>query len=445
MKFIAAERHTVNFACVPFDYTQQHAMKVFKFGGASINSIERIKQLAAILQNYPNEKKVVVISAMGKTTNALEKVVEAFYQGRKAEAAEWFERIKRQHQDTAKYLLVTNANETDIRLSHLFAEVEWTMHDEPARAFNYYYDQIVCAGELFSTTIISAYLNEKGIRNKWVDVRDIFRTDDHFRAAGIDWPVTERNIREKISPLLDEYDLVITQGFIGATDENESTTLGREGSDYSAAVLGNLLNASEVTIWKDVEGIMNADPKTFPQAVVIPELNYDEIIEMAYYGAQVINPKTIKPLENKAIPLFVKCFLDPLLPGTVIRHKATGKLPPIIIVKNNQALLNLHSKDFSFIEESAISQLYRFLAEKNITVNLLQTGAVTVMVCTDDTNDNVNQLAAALSGTFDVQVEKQLRLLTIRHYTTPVITEMTEGKTIVLQQQSRHTVQCLTR
>lgn len=239
--------------------------------------------------------------------------------------------------------------------------------------------------------------------------------------------------------------MVVTQGFIGATDENESTTLGREGSDYSAAVFGNLLNAELVTIWKDVPGIMNADPKTFPSAVVMHELNYDEVIEMAYYGAQVIHPKTIKPLENKAIPLFVKCFLDPLLPGTAIRHKAIKDMPPVIIIKNNQALLHLHSGDFSFIDGKAIARLYDLLAEKSISANLIQTGAVTLMVCTDDKEDKINQLAMAASAIFDVKVEKNLSLLTIRHYTQEAIVEMTDGKQIVLKQQSPQTVQFLLR
>lgn len=420
-------------------------MKVFKFGGASVNSADRIRQLANIMRQYPDDQKVVIISAMGKTTNALEKVAEVFYNNRKEEALELFEHIKKQHLNTAKYLLVTSANETDTRLSHLFTEVEWTLHDEPSRDFDYYYDQVVCVGELLSTTIISAYFNEQGLPNKWIDVRDILRTDDHFRSAGIDWTVTQKQITEKVVPLFDEYEMIIMQGFIGATDENESTTLGREGSDYSAAVFGNLLDAGEVIIWKDVAGIMNGDPAVFPAAVVMHELSYDEVIEMAYYGAQVIHPKTIKPLENKNIPLFVKCFTDPALPGTVIHRKKVKDLPPIIIIKDSQALLYLHSGDFSFIGESAVSHLYRLMAENNITLNLIQTGAVTLMVCMDDKEDKVNRLAAAVSGIFDVQVEKQLSLLTIRHYTEKSVAEMTEGKTVVVKQQSPLTVQLLLR
>lgn len=420
-------------------------MKVFKFGGASVNSPERIRQLANILRLYPGDQKIVIISAMGKTTNALEKVAEAFYNNRKEEAIVLFEHIKKQHLNTAKYLLVTTANETDTRLSHLFTEVEWTLHDEPSRDFDYYYDQIVCVGELLSTTIISAYFNEQGLHNKWIDVRDILRTDDHFRSAGVDWIVTQKQTMEKVVPWFDEHEMIIMQGFIGATDENESTTLGREGSDYSAAVFGNLLNTGEVIIWKDVAGIMNGDPVVFPAAVVMHELSYDEVIEMAYYGAQVIHPKTIKPLENKNIPLLVKCFTDPALPGTVIHRKTVKDLPPIIIIKESQALLYLHSRDFSFIGKSAISHLYRLMEESNIAVNLIQTGAVTLMICTDDKEDKVSRLAVAASEIFDVQVEKQLSLLTIRHYTEKTVAEMTEGKTVVLKQQSPQTVQLLLR
>lgn len=420
-------------------------MKVFKFGGASVNSVDRIKQVAEILRLYPGDKKVVVISAMGKTTNALEKVVEAFFSNRKEEALQLFNHVKKQHLNTAKYLLVASANATDARLLDLFTEVEWTLHDKPVKDFDYYYDQIVCAGELFSSTIISAYLNEQGIDNAWIDVRDIFRTDDHFRNAGIDWKHTEKNISDKVVPLFDAHDIVVTQGFIGATDENESTTLGREGSDYSAAIFGNLLNAESVTIWKDVPGIMNADPKAFPSAVVMPELNYDEVIEMAYYGAQVVHPKTIKPLENKNIPLIVKCFIEPALPGTVIHHKTIKNLPAVFVVKQNQALLHLHSRDFSFIDERAVSRLYHLLAQKNISPNLIQTGAVVLMVCTDDKEDKIDRLAAAASEIFDVQVEKGLTLLTIRHYTEEAVAQMTAGKYIVLMQQSPHTVQFLLR
>jgi aspartate kinase len=277
-------------------------MKVFKFGGASVNSVERIKNLADIMRMHQDEKTIVVVSAMGKTTNALEKVVESFHEGRKEEALQLFATVKKQHLTTAKYLLVTHYLDCERRLNDFFTEVEWLLHDKPARDFDYYYDQVVCTGELFSTAIVSAYLNEAGIHNQWVDVRDILRTDDDFRNANIDWEFSKTKVKEALIPILQLHNIILTQGFIGATDENESTTLGREGSDYTAAVFANMLDAEGLTIWKDVESVMNADPKHFADATPIRELNYTEVIEMAYYGAQVIHPKTIKPLENKRIP-----------------------------------------------------------------------------------------------------------------------------------------------
>jgi len=418
-------------------------MQVFKFGGASVNSVERIKNVADIIRNFPNEKILIVISAMGKTTNALEKVVEAFYNQQQEQALQLFEQLKNQHLTTAKYLLVQNYLACEAQLRDFFTEVEWLLHDKPVREFDYYYDQVVCAGELLSTAIVSAYLNEAGIANQWTDVRDIFRTDDNFRDANIDIAFTTRRVIENIVPVFAKHDLILTQGFIGATDENESTTLGREGSDYSAAIFANLLDAKSLSIWKDVEGVMNADPKQFPDATLISELNYDEIIEMAYYGAQVIHPKTIKPLQNKDIPLQVKCFLDARLPGTMVHNKNIGHLPPIIVVKDNQALVHLHTQDFSFIGEQPMSRLYEIFAEIKIKPNLIQTGAVSLVVCLDDRPDKIEKLAITASALFEVVVEKGLLLLTIRHYKESLLQQLTANHQVVLRQQSEDTVQVL--
>jgi len=416
-------------------------MKVFKFGGASVSSVERIGLVNEILKAHRREKIVVVSSAMGKTTNALEKVAEAFYSGNQQQALSLFQTIKEQHLNTAKFLLVKNYNDCYARLTDFFTEVEWLLHDNPVREFDYYYDQIVCIGELISTAIMSASFSENDIPNKWIDVRDIIRTDDSFRDAVIDWKFTQSRVDESILPLFSETDIVVTQGFIGATDENESTTLGREGSDYTAAVFASMTNASGVTIWKDVEGVMNADPKRFPDASFIGELNYDEVIEMAYYGAQVIHPKTIQPLQNKNIPLFVKCFLDKDLPGTVINNQALRDLPPIIVVKNMQALLHFHTRDFSFADEKPLAWLLNVLSSLHIHANLLQTGAVRIAVCVDDKADKIEKLALSASEIFDVQVEKDLTLLTIRHYRKEILDQLSTGKRIRLHQQSPETVQ----
>jgi aspartate kinase len=418
-------------------------MKVFKFGGASVNNIERIENVKNIINLYQGEGLMVIISAMGKTTNALEKVVEAYFAGHKEEALQLFGVVKNQHITTAKYLLVTRFNACIAQLTDFFTEVEWLLHDKPVRTFDYYYDQVVCCGELLSTCIVSHYLQESKVANTWIDVRDILRTDDNFREANIDWKFAAQKITDITQPILAKNGLVITQGFIGSTDENESTTLGREGSDFTAAIFANLLNAESLTIWKDVEGVMSADPKQFADAQLIEELSFEEVIEMAYYGAQVIHPKTIKPLENKGIPLFVKCFFDPSLPGTVITKRAAKNLPPIIIVKQNQVLVHLHSQDFSFVGEKPISRLYEIFAQIKTRPNLIQTGAISVQFCLDDHSDKIGQLAGEASSIFDVQVEKGLSLLTIRHFTPELLNEMTEGKEIVLKQQTRETVQVL--
>ncbi|GAB2814774.1 aspartate kinase [Ferruginibacter profundus] len=418
-------------------------MKVFKFGGASINSVERIQNVSRILQAYQGEKILVIISAMGKTTNALEKVVDAFFEGRKDDALQLFERVKEQHLTTLKYLTTLHWQQAEAHLKDFFTEIEWLLHDKPVRAYDYYYDQIVCSGELMSTSMMSDYLNEAGVKNKWIDVRDIVRTDDNFRDAAIDWAFTQEKVNSIVVPLFNEYDVIITQGFIGATDENESTTLGREGSDYSAAIFANLLNAESQTIWKDVEGVMNADPKAFPDATFLDALSYDEVIEMAYYGAQVIHPKTIKPLQNKNIPLHVRCFLQPDLAGTIISNKPVHNLPPVIVVKDKQVLLELSSKDFSFVGEEYVSRLYELFAQIKIRPNLIQNGAISILCCLDDKPEKIEKLALAASEIFDVQVKKDLTLLTIRHYTREKFDVLTKGKTILLTQRTTETVQAL--
>jgi aspartate kinase len=418
-------------------------MKVFKFGGAAVSTVERIQNVVRILKGYSNDKIIVIVSAIGKTTNALEKVTEAFFAGKKEEALSLFEQVKQQHLTTAKYLLVTHYNNCEAQLKDFFTEVEWLLHDKPVRDYDYYYDQVVCTGELFSTTIVSAYLNEAGIENKWIDIRDIFRTDDDFRDASIDWGFTSANVLSSIADEFKKTNIVLTQGFIGSTDENESTTLGREGSDYTAAVFANILDAESQTIWKDVPSVMNADPKQFADAISIPELNYNEVIEMAYYGAQIIHPKTIKPLQNKSIPLYVKSFIDPSLPGTIIHNKPVHNLPPIIVLKEKQVLIEMNSMDFSFVGEQHVGHLYSLFGKLHIKPNLTQNAAISFMCVLDDRTDKIEKLASEASAFLDVQVTKGLSLLTIRHYTKEVFEKLTEGKTVLLRQQTPDTIQLL--
>jgi aspartate kinase len=411
-------------------------MKVFKFGGASVSTPERIRNVGEIIKNYKGEKVLVVVSAMGKTTNALEKVVEAFYSGNKEEAIRLFEQVRKEH------LNINAALESHHSpLSDFFTEVEWLLHDKPVRDFDYYYDQVVCVGELISSSIVSIYLNNINVSNQWVDVRDIIRTDDNFRDARIDWHFTGEKVRQIIVPAFEKTDIVLTQGFIGATDENESTTLGREGSDYSAAVFANLLNAESQVIWKDVQGVMNADPKEYKEAKWIRELNYREVIEMAYYGAQVIHPKTIKPLQNKSIPLYVKSFINPEEEGTIIHNKNVNHLPPIIVYKEKQVLVQLNSKDFSFVGEGLTAAIYKIFELLKFRPNLTQNAAISLLCVVDDHPEKVEQLALRAATLFDVNVTRGLTLLTIRHYDDHILNELCRERKTILKQQTRETVQ----
>ena len=418
-------------------------MKVFKFGGASINSFERIMNLVPILENHKDEKILIIVSAIGKMTNALEKVVDAFYEERNEDALHLFQKVKKYHLDQVKYLITLNWEKATNQLNDFFTEVEWLLHDKPVKDYNYYYDQIVCAGELLSTTLISFFLNEKKLQNKWIDVRDLLRTDDTFRAAKIDWEVSGKQVQDKLIPLFNENNFVITQGFIASTDENESTTLGREGSDFTAAIFAEILDAESVVIWKDVNGIMNADPKDFEDAITIEELSYKEIIEMAYYGAQVIHPKTIKPLQNKNIPLFVRPFLDLRLTGTVISSKPDNHLPPMIVNMQNQVLITLQTTDFSFVEGKPINFLNEILRELNIRPNLTQNTAISLMICVDGVSEKIEEIALRASAVFDVQIQKDLQLLTIRHYSPEIVERLSKGKEIILEQKTKETIQML--
>jgi aspartate kinase len=319
------------------------------------------------------------------------------------------------------------------------------LHDKPVRQYDYYYDQIVCCGELFSTCIVAHYLAEQKVPTQWMDVRDIFRTDNNFRDAAVDFDFTTGKINSEILPLFSTNDVVLTQGFIGATDENESTTLGREGSDYSAAIFANILQADNLTIWKDVPAVMNADPNKFKDAVSIPLLNYTEVIEMAYYGAQVIHPKTIKPLQNKNIPLFVKSFLDTELPGTIINGDKAANLPPIIVLKNQQVLIHFRSKDFSFMEGKALGQLHKIFNAVKLQPNLTQNTAISFVCCFDGHVEKTAEIAAQASLLFGVDVERDLSLLTIRHYDEATIEKLTTGKNIILEQRTPETMQAVCR
>jgi aspartate kinase len=418
-------------------------MQVFKFGGASINSLERIENVVDITMANPERPMLLVVSAMGKTTNALEKVVGAFYEGRNGDALQLFEQVKQQHLNTAKYLLVKEHHAFVAAFSAISTEAEWMLHDKAVQPFDYYYDQLVCLGELFSTVLLTHVFREKGITAQWMDIRDVMKTDNNFRDAGILWEQTAQLTLSVLKPMLYPDNIVITQGFIGSTDENESTTLGREGSDYTAAIFANLLCAEKVTIWKDVDAVLNADPRLFPEATPLPHLSYDEVVEMAYYGAQVIHPKTMKPLYNAKIPLQVKSFLNPALPGTLINEKTPASLPPVLIKKEKQVLMTFHTKDFSFVGEKPIILWYAILEQLHMRPNLIQNGAVQLMAVFDEHPEKIGHLASAAEEIFDVNVQPNLTLFTIRHYTQDALNMHKGSRSTILVQQTPDTVQFL--
>ena len=418
-------------------------MKVFKFGGASINSYERIKNLSWILQHHKEEKILIVISAMGKMTNSLEKIAEEYFGGKSEEALHLFESVKSHHLSLVKYLFTFEWQKATKDLESLFSKTEEILNSIPAKDYNYYYDQIVSVGELLSSSLISNFLNEEKMRNTWLDVRKVLKTDSTFRDGKMNWELTDTLIHKEIGPLFNETNFVITQGFIGSDDENNSTTLGREGSDYTAAIFAKVLKAESATIWKDVDGVMNADPREFPDAIVLENLNYKEVIEMAYYGAQVIHPKTIKPLQNENIPLYVKSFINPQLPGTSITGEKTGKLPPVIVYKRNQVLITLESIDFTFVEGEPINKLHRILDSLRLKPNLTQNTAISLLICVDDIPEKTAQIALESSDTFLVQIRKNGTLLTIRHHTPEIIEKLTKNKVIILEQKTTETIQLL--
>lgn len=421
-------------------------MKVFKFGGASIESVERIRLVGTILQEVSDNPLVVVISAMGKTTNDLEKVVENYFLRKREIAAQLLNNILEVHMERAAQLLETQDHPVFEQIRNLLAPIEWLLGEKPYLSFDYYYDQVVSLGELLSSSILHAYLNHAGLPACWLDVRQVIRTDDNYRDGRIDWGGTTQNMLSLVRPLLDQFPRVITQGFIGATAEKAITTLGREGSDYSSAVFAHILDAESLTIWKDVEGIRNADPKFFDNTVPIESLSYHEAIEMAYYGAQVIHPKTIKPLQNKKIPLFVRCFLDPGMPGTLISEQVENRsLPPIIVLKRDQVLITMTARDFSFVTEEKISELYELFHALRIRINLMQNGAISFSACVDRNPEKIEQLIQALNPNYTLAYFEGLQLLTVRHYEAVLIEGLTRGKDILMEQRYSQTVQIVMR
>lgn len=413
-------------------------MKVFKFGGASVNSTAAVRNMAEIVGAYRDEPLVVVVSAMGKTTNMLEQLVPGVRPIEEHPAL--LEQVRSYHLQIIQGLFPDADHIVYKDFDRLFAQLQ-EQTAQAATNYNYDYDQTVCYGELISTTIISHYLRSTGLENKWVDIRQVVRTNSHYREGIVDFDATKE--ASKIFQATDCM-MYVTQGFIAGTSDGHTTTLGREGSDYSAAILSYCLDAESMTIWKDVPGFLNADPKYFADTVKIEQIPYNEAIELAYYGASVIHPKTVKPIQNKNIRLHIKSFVTPDAEGSIIGPFDTIKpLTPLYIFKNNQTLLSVQPKDFSFIAEDNLQTIFAALAELNIRVNLMQNSALSFSLCIDDNEMLLEQLRQRLTPQFQLRYNRGLQLITIRYYTQQIIDTIVAGRPILLQQRSRTTTQLL--
>ena len=417
---------------------------VEKFGGASVNSAASIKNVISILQ-LDEKARVVVVSAMGKTTNSLEKIVDLWYRFTRLNQEE-FDFIKAYHISIVKELF-ENTSALDIALSmveEIFSDLKQNLLSLNPKDYDFLYDSIVSYGEKISTAILSLYMTSLDINHRLIAAQEVIKTDNSYRGAQVDWKKTEKEVKEKLNNLFLETDLVLTQGFIGSTREGYTTTLGREGSDYSAAIFAYCFEAKSLTIWKDVDGLMSADPKRMPDAKKLEQVPYREAIELSYYGASVIHPKTIKPLENKAIPLYVKSFLNPEKEGTVITHAEEVKpLVPNYIFKDKQTLLSVSAKDFSFIVEENVANIFSELSCFGVKVNLIQNSALTFSVCFDQNDYILPRLIEALQQDYNVKYNNNLQLITIRHYTQGTIENLNKKGRILIEQKNRVTLQCL--
>ncbi len=417
-------------------------MKVFKFGGASVKDANAVRNVAGILKEFPNDQLIVVISAMGKTTNALEQLTDAYY-FKKGNLASILDEIRKFHFDIIGELFPDKNHPIYNDIHNTFVELEWVIEEGATQTHDCVYDQIVSIGELLSTKIVSAFLSEDHVKNKWWDVRDFIKTDNTYREGKVDWDLTEQMVKEQLIPFFEskKEQLVITQGFIGVTSENFTTTLGREGSDFTAAILAWCLNAESVTIWKDVPGVLNADPKWFDETKLIPQLTYQDAIELTYYGATVIHSKTIKPLQNKRIPLYVQSFLHPKKEGTKIHDQQIHLPVPCFIFKVNQILLSISPKDFSFIVEENLGDIFELFAKHRVKMNVMLNSAISFSVSVDSDSEKVPALIEKLRENYRVLYNENVELVTIRYYDQATIDRVTAGKQIFLEVKSRYTVQ----
>ncbi|MFT4600655.1 MAG: aspartate kinase [Arenicella sp.] len=414
-------------------------IKVFKFGGASVKDSEAVKNVASIITRYPNDKLVIIISAMGKTTNALEVILDAYW-NQSAKCAVLLKSLRDFHDIIIKDLFDSNSAEIKSELDEVFDSLDSKCSEKPSENYHFEYDQIVSLGEVLSTKIVSAYLSKNKINNSWLDARELVSTNSKWREAKIDWEDTTSKISAKANQCFPETKVLISQGFIGHTAEGHTTTLGREGSDFSASIFAYALDAQEVTIWKDVPGMLNADPKWFDNTVLIEKISFREAIELAYFGASVIHPRTIQPLKRKNIPLHIKSFVDQDSKGTVIQQSEENDSNiPSFIFKMDQVLVSLSPKDFSFIIEENLEEIFAYLNQEGIRMNIMQNSAVSFSFCCDLKRIDIKKFIAHFESEYIVKYNEPLELVTIRHYDLPTLERVTIGKQVILEQKSRQT------
>jgi len=416
-------------------------MRVFKFGGASVKDANGVKNLISVLDQVGHDNTLIIVSAMGKTTNALEQVIGNYFDN-KPELQNAIQAVVTYHNDIILALFENKNHPVFESVKSLFEELNTFLKTNKSPDYNFVYDQVIGFGELVSTTIISHFLKLKGFDNNWIDVRQLIKTDDYYRRANVNWDLTQQLITKQV----DNAKLNITQGFIGSDKNNFTTTLGREGSDYTAAIIAYCLSADSVTIWKDVPGVLNADPRHFKNAQLLNSISYTEAIELAFYGASVIHPKTLQPLQRKEIPLHVKSFLQPQANGTIV-SKIKGIEPkvPCFIVKQNQVLLSLSTLDFSYIVEDNISEIFNLLSKYKMKVDVIQNSAISFSVCFDNNYNNLEPLLLHLKAKFKVTCNDNVSLYTIRHYNQKAISDLEAGKTVLLKQMFQETLQIVTK
>ena len=415
-------------------------MRIFKFGGASVKDPDGVRNLERVLQETGHEQTLLVVSAMGKTTNALERVVTAYFDPEQ----DWklaLQQVVDYHREITKELF-HEPGEIDALIIDYAQKIVAFFESNTNSSYNYVYDQVVSKGELMATQIVSAYLNQEGVSNTWLDIRQIIHTDSNYRDVRVDWDKTVANIQKELAPTT----LYVTQGFIGQNEKGHTTTLGREGSDYTAAILAYGLNADSVTIWKDVPGVLNADPRYFQETQLLHHISYREAIELAFYGASVIHPKTLQPLQRKEIPLHVKSFLNPRNTGTVVGKgiKLQPELP-CFILKKNQVLLKISSLDFSFIVERNISAIFQILHDHRMKVELMQNSAISFSLCIDTSFGDLDLFLAEIQKEYKIERHEGVDLYTIRHFDANAIASIINGKNVVLEQRGRETVQLVVK